>query len=674
MGVKAIDDTFKYFTTPFIKANLARNDAIDFDSSIAARCARLYCLAQIVASIAAVPLLIVAGLFDALQCKANVLDIPKAVMTQLFLILPLSIIGAILPLSVSKKLDTCLGDRTLQNRINVLNTECLSSLQERLNRMLGARLRPTIEQSDLTQAIQRKTRALQIEAEQKDLETIEQELNLAELGTSLHADRYDILKIKQQNINAAANQPVLNLINLVKENVPNSVVYKDARESLAHKIAKNGRTIPQLREDLAMGIRLAGALNGEDREIILAEYPDAAPRESAILAMDWVYQIAILLAIGKKYIFENTLENLERRVPENAAEQAEIQQAIEKKRACIGQDALFKSLRVLQAHQQDRRALAQDPIFYQDSLDALELKYTQINQLATKPLEELQTLLANSRNPVRTSDVSEAILRYYCKNYNFEQLDLLVTQSPNNTLLVDAINRKTLTLDLIVREKTLEQLLENPPQPESAEEYNDRMEMIRRKYFITRTLDELWILHTAHPQDQNIEKALRRKQIIVQMLLDTKTLEELFQQRNREQDPSKRAELQIVCIKKQEQIDQLVNTKTRSELYQLRNGVPSDTISGANYRTAIHQKEAHIIAMAEAHTLAQLQNNEGVDPFSRIAMNDCEEAAQYKGQHIDRLANENTLEQLRANRAENGITSIEQNDLDFAIQRKVAAV
>ena len=111
-----------------------------------------------------------------------------------------------------------------------------------------------------------------------------------------------------------------------------------------------------------------------------------------------IFAAVIASAIVKKYTVENSLERL--KILANGLppgdEQGPVETAIAKKEKEIERDALSSSLRMLNVRWQTQRTQPQDRAVLQaisDTSEAFAMKTKQIDQLSTRPLDELQKLL-----------------------------------------------------------------------------------------------------------------------------------------------------------------------------------------------------------------------------------------------------------------------------------------
>ncbi len=616
-----IRNTFDLFKEPFDKANINRDHALNLDSSLAAVTARFQYIAQIVASVVSVPFLILAGLFDVLSCKGNLLNIPKAVFIQLFITLPLSILSAIGPLSWSRGLDKSLANYTYEKRVNDYMKECLPYLEVLLRQVItNSRGQFTIEQEDLEKAKLKKETSLRDAAQTTSLRKIQANLAKAPVGSPKHADLYEMLKIKERNLNTDAAKTFDQIRAILAAAEPETSTYQHWSEVLARKYANEPQTIAELNALLNAGRLLQAEPNPANHPAILAAAAPL-PQEAITAAANPSEQAAITLAIVEKYVRRHTLEQLRELhlAAHNPETEVPIEAAIEKKRRTITQWATCEK----------REALANplgnnNPIIIDLYRLARAEKDARLDQLATQPLEELLNSLANSKNPVEQSDLSEAIIRNYYFNNSYYELHRLWGQAPapKDSLITAALNRKNTDVECQVRDNTtedLERMLEAtaPVPPEQATlEHKDYMEIVRRKYILEKTLFELEVeaplANGEAGPHQTIKDAVRdaivRKKQTIQNLVKSKRLAELNLELAAQQGNEIQRELLAAARdQKQAEINHICQTLTYEQMEAQYEHTPQNSPRKRNLFEAIEKKNAELTLLLNNNTIEQLR-------------------------------------------------------------------
>jgi hypothetical protein len=687
-------ETYELFKYSFDQANFNRDHALELDSPRAALNARLQYIAQIVASVVSVPFIIIAGIYDMLKCNGNLLNIPVAIFAQVFIILPLSILGAILPMSWNRGIDNCLSNCTRESRINNLLLDCHFYLEEhpkrsqRLqNNYNDDRIIATIEEADIEEAIKRSNQNMKAKAEASTRETIIDQLLAPETppGSPQHADLYKIYTCKENELNRKTTKTIAQLATLVEQNTADTVEHKNWAEALARRWAKGAQTIPQLRALLDAGNRLANAPVDQRDAIIAAEAAAAAPFAAEPFNVANIQTIAnpftlaaIASAIVKKYVAQHTLDQLRQllRNDDQAAvaapeERADIETAIQEKDTFIKILASCEKIEVLRTPPPNANAITRCD--YQNALTQKSIYLS--NNLARVPLNELQARLARSRNPTEKSDLREAIIRNYFQTNSYSSLLHLWTQAPvpKDLLLGQALGRMNAEIDRLVAEKT-QDLIEVDlvtaapanPDDQPSNICKNHKEALLRKYLL-KTLAELEAPRNPEPHPI-VKEVLLEAQRTVQQLADTKPLAELIRLHAAQNNQVQKASLAAAIEKRRTEVTRLRTTLTWSDLNVQLNAAAANTVRQSHLSDAKNQKSDVINALVAANTLEQLQalhDNEN-QPINK---DDLVEAIARKERSVQDLADTKPLAELiRLHAAQNN--QVQKASLAAAIEKR----
>ncbi|HEX2583007.1 MAG TPA: hypothetical protein VHL30_02710 [Chlamydiales bacterium] len=577
-----IKGTFALFREPFDKANINRDHALDLYSPLAAATARVEYLAQIVASVVSLPFLILFGLFDLLTGNGHVLDIPTAIFGQVFIIIPLSIVSAILPLSWSRSIDKSFAEYTANRAATQSLNDCLLYLEA-----LQQAKPHSIEKEDIQKAIGMKNAQLE-KALKKSLEEIKEELAKAPVGSPQYADLCVILERKEKALEEEAQGSSEEILQALAAAEPGTLDYKNYSEVLARKIAEGPETIPNLRA------RLNAALSP-------------------------VEKTAIAAAIVKKYVAAYTLQGLRLLLPTPSPEEQEaIEAAIREKENTIELLTNSKKIEFLANH-------SRLDLFAQ----ALRKKEIRLNALAIRPLQELLDRLANSRNPIEQNDLSEAILRNYCHNHCYDSLSKQA-KAPKNEFIRKALQRKEANLRTISNRplNDLEAKLQHtaPVAPAKATvEHQDLREVVRRRYVLVKTTAELEALlipgeAAPHPSIQAAARdAIERKKVIVRDLVNNRSLEQLVLAHARELNEIQKENLAKARDLKEAEINRILSTFTFQELEAQLQNMPPNSRRQTNFYTAWERKRDWLAAIAQ-NTTEQLAEEIRNLPEQQVVM------------------------------------------------------
>jgi len=627
-----IKDTFELFREPFDRANVNRDLAIDRDSSLAAVKARFQYLAQIIVSIVSVPFLFLAGLFDLLKGDCKPLNIPIAILTQLFIIIPISLLGAIFPMSWSRNIDNSLAKCTRTRAIENHTTDCLPYLQNRLTRLNAAR-NATIEIEDLQAAIAQKNKNLKAQALTQTLSEIRADIIAAPRGSIAQSDLYEMFKKKEEHLAIESRKTVAQLTqaflaahngSISSQNEPIDTLDKLNQALTDRTINTNGLIFQNFIDTLVIkrgnGPETAQTLQGllATAQLLLAE-PDAgkhpaiiaaaAPLNAADIqeAATPLGQLVLTATIVKKH----TSQQLAALLPP-----ADPATAIVQKQGEISQLAACETWEKIANLKATHR---NNPVLLDLYNSAYNEKFDYLGGLAQqKSFEELRAELAIARTPVQESDLTEAIVEKYLLNNSYYELKRLREQAPApvDPILLAALTRRNGQIDADVRALTLAQLEQNltntapvAPAPASIE-HKDNMEKVRRKYRLEQTKAQLAaIVAAAGPQPliDAANDAIQEKDREIAALTNANSLAALTGNHNAQRDPVKKEILALARDQKQATIDQLINTKTYLQLHDQHKRAPNNTIQKSDLDEARRAKETALNQLLQNNTPEQLE-------------------------------------------------------------------
>ena len=593
-----IKNAFELFREPFDRANINRDLSLDRDSNLAALTARVQYLAQIVVSAVSVPFLILAGICDLLMGECN-LNMPIAIFNQLFVILPISLLGLILPMSWSRSLDNTFSKCTQDQAIERHQADCLPYLEDKLRgleRAQRAARNPnsTIEMEDLEKAIREKNKALSSAAQQLDLAALRRDTLAAPRGSIEQSELYEKLRKKEQHLDKESRKPEADITRetlakcgtgmTIEQLTPQSLAYRDYIEILARKRANGAETIPELQAALAQ-------------------------------ADTQISRDTLNLAILKKMASTHTMAQLDRLDNVQLAEEV---RAVKNEK--IDLLALCEKIEILD------RPPHIDPVHTENYALALAQKRAYIAGLANAhSFETLRAEMESSRSPTLQSDRSSAIVGKYFAHNSYSELQRLSTQNPKDAQLLEARDKRDRAINSAVLGFTVEILeemtvnaareaaanRETPAAEAWAIELSNGKEVLRRKYHRSKTIQELEAMLAPDARLQLLQEvardALEEKRRSIQNLIDTTPLARLAHEQNNEREPIRKDMLRAAREQKQAKIEGIIQAKTYEQLNSEHHRAPNNTMLKSDLHEALEKKKAALTLLVRDNTLEQLQ-------------------------------------------------------------------